>query len=720
MLGETLDGKYEILRLVGQGGMGAVYEARHLGTERRVAVKVIDERRPGAGGEAERRFRREARAAGAIDSEHIVEVLDASTDGAAGPLYIVMEHLRGEDLGRVLERTGPLPPDVVLRIGAQALDGLRKAHALGIVHRDIKPANLFLAQREGARIVTKVLDFGIAKIMPGVEDVPHTTELTESGGIVGSPRFMSPEQARSSKSIDHRTDLWSLGASLYCALTGHSPHHMATSVGDLILTLCTEPPPPLSDVAPWVPAPVARAVHRALALRPDDRYPTAQAMLDEILALLPAGDELREEMLVGLPKDVLALAAVLPPPLSTRPRGAETVGGQATGERPGAAPRKPRWWAILAGGAAVALAATLAFVVTRGPSASPGPQACAMGDLGECTARCERREAASCYTLGAMYEQGSGAPIDLVIAQRRYGEACAGGSGQACFRLGTMLAEGKGGPKDEAAARSRHQRACELGEAQGCNGLAILLAGGHGGPADPTRAVALYERACQAHFPPACSNLGIQYERGEGVPRDFARARALHTQACNEGAVSSCGMLAVDYATGRGGPRDEARAAELFERACTAGHGFACGGLAELKERGAGTPKDLAGAADLYRRACEGDPGACYNLGRLYERGEGVPEDMLRAVSLLERACASNVAEGCAELGTVLFEGRGVPKDTARAGALLQKACDAKVRSACETLAAPSADAGTAARSRKTPAGPLKPRPTPEMPQLGF
>ncbi len=148
-VGRTIDRKYALLRLLGRGGMGEVYEADHLGTGRRVAVKLIHGERLERGAEAEGRFRREARAVGAAHSPHIVEVLDAGEDAETGDLYLVMEHLRGEDLQHLLDRVGPLPPVVALRIAAQALVGLARAHEAGIVHRDIKPANIFLARGDG-------------------------------------------------------------------------------------------------------------------------------------------------------------------------------------------------------------------------------------------------------------------------------------------------------------------------------------------------------------------------------------------------------------------------------------------------------------------------------------------------------------------------------------------------------------------------------------------
>jgi eukaryotic-like serine/threonine-protein kinase len=310
-LGKTIDRKYRLVRCLGAGGMGAVYEAEHTGTGRRVAVKLIHGRLVERSGDAESRFRREARAAGATESPHIVAILDAGKDEDTGDLYLVMEHLRGEDLQHLVDRVGPLPPAVALRVAAQALAGLAKAHEAGIVHRDVKPANLFLARGDDGVVTIKVLDFGIAKVKPDALRADHTSGLTETGGLLGSPLYMSPEQMQSSRSVDHRTDLWSLGSALYCALTGRAPFRHVEHVLELVLAVRSpEGPPPLRKLAPWVPPEVADVVRRALAVDPEQRWPSAAAMLASIRDLVPDGTTLRDEMLAGVTPE--ARAAVIP------------------------------------------------------------------------------------------------------------------------------------------------------------------------------------------------------------------------------------------------------------------------------------------------------------------------------------------------------------------------------------------------------------------------
>jgi len=284
VIGEVLDGKYEILRLIGEGGMGAVYEAEHLGMGRRVAVKIILARDLQKKRAHIKRFHREARAAGSVDSRHIAQVLDTGTLEDGRP-YMVMELLVGEDFGQLLRRIGPLAPEVATAVVAQACRGLAKAHEAGVIHRDLKPANVFLAERDG-EIVVKLIDFGIAKFDVELDNFKDST-LTKTGSLLGSPLYMSPEQARGKREIDQRADLWSLGVVLYRSLCGRTPFQDVEALGDLIITICSSPVPPIQDVAPWVPPAIAEALHKALKLHPDARYQTASEMADALSAVVP-------------------------------------------------------------------------------------------------------------------------------------------------------------------------------------------------------------------------------------------------------------------------------------------------------------------------------------------------------------------------------------------------------------------------------------------------
>jgi eukaryotic-like serine/threonine-protein kinase len=300
VIGSIIDGKYEIKSLLGQGGMGSVYEAAHTSTGRRCAVKVISSEGLTRDANIVSRFQREARAAGAIDTQYIAQVLDAGVDRDSGFPFLVIEYLDGEDLQHLLKRVGPLSPDLVMRMAAQACLGLQKAHDASVVHRDIKPANLFLTHRDAGEIIVKILDFGIAKVKMDEANSTEGSELTRTGNLLGSPMYMSPEQARGQRGIDHRTDLYSLGAVMYQALSGKTPFGHATALGELILFVCSEPPPALQEYAPWIAPEVAALVHRCLAKSPAERFQTAHEMFQALQALLPGGWAVHQDMLVSL------------------------------------------------------------------------------------------------------------------------------------------------------------------------------------------------------------------------------------------------------------------------------------------------------------------------------------------------------------------------------------------------------------------------------------
>jgi serine/threonine-protein kinase len=304
----TLRGKYRTTRLLGEGGMGSVYEAEDTTTGARIALKVM---RPEIAKSTVfmARFEREVRASQAIRTPYIVEVLDAGTDERSGEPFMAMELLEGEDLKQVIRSTGPLHPAVALKVVAQACLGLQAAHEQRIVHRDIKSANIFLARGAGGQRIVKLLDFGIAKEKLDKEMHAETAGLTRTGNMLGSPLYMSPEQVRGHKSIDHRADLWSLGVVLYEALAGRTPHQDAETLGELIITICSELPRPVQDLAPWVPPQIAALIAGALRFDPAERFPTAAAMFEAMRPLLQGDLTITEEMLRPLTQEERSFVA---------------------------------------------------------------------------------------------------------------------------------------------------------------------------------------------------------------------------------------------------------------------------------------------------------------------------------------------------------------------------------------------------------------------------
>jgi eukaryotic-like serine/threonine-protein kinase len=307
----VIGARYQVVRLLGAGGMGSVYEAIDAQTGARVAVKVITAE-AAASETLMSRFAREAEAAAAIDTPHIVRVYGAGRDEERRLPFLVMEYLEGEDLHQLIKRLGPLPPDLALRIAAQACVGLQRAHDKRIVHRDIKPANFFLAQTEGGQRVVKLLDFGVAKIKADpTMNTAETAGLTRTGSMLGSPLYMSPEQARGHRDLDQRTDIWSFGVVLYQALCGHTPHRDTDLLGELLILICTEAPEPLQQAAPWIAPELASLVHRALRFNAGERFQTAGEMGLAISGLLQGDTSIDESMLVPIEQDMRGSVAPL-------------------------------------------------------------------------------------------------------------------------------------------------------------------------------------------------------------------------------------------------------------------------------------------------------------------------------------------------------------------------------------------------------------------------
>jgi serine/threonine-protein kinase len=279
LVGRTLGRRYRLERLLGVGGMGAVYEAIHRSMDRRVAVKVL---LPTIAEDADfvERFEREARAAATVAGPGVPQLFDLDVDVDEGP-FLVMELLEGEGLDQRLEREGSLPPKTAVALVIQLLETLAPVHARGIVHRDLKPANIFLAKAEDGSERIKILDFGIARLLFGPDSV---AKLTQPGAAVGTPSYMAPEQLRADPDVDGRADLYSVGIVLYQALSGRLPHPQS-SMQALIAAVITGMPVHLASVCPSLPKALVDAVHRALSVVPSERFTDASAMRAALVAI---------------------------------------------------------------------------------------------------------------------------------------------------------------------------------------------------------------------------------------------------------------------------------------------------------------------------------------------------------------------------------------------------------------------------------------------------
>ncbi|RDV38814.1 PEGA domain-containing protein [Bradymonadaceae bacterium TMQ3] len=311
LVGQTVADRYEIVSLMGFGGMGAVYEAIQRNMNRRIALKYIPSHNPVTAA----RFEREALTVSQLRHPNTVTVFDyGQTDD--GFLYLTMEMLAGRTLTEAIKTEAPFSPKRAVHIASQICRSLAEAHKNGIVHRDVKPDNIFLIEVDGDPDVVKVLDFGIAKAVGGEDDV----QLTGDGRIVGTPRYMSPEQILS-QSVDHRSDIYSLGCIIFEMLCGEPPFQGPTTTA-LMISHAQDPPPPFAErlseqALDMIPLALEHVVRRTMSKDPGARPQTTE--------------ELREELESALSKHHAALAAGIASPTSTGNHFAPSMPGAAVG-----------------------------------------------------------------------------------------------------------------------------------------------------------------------------------------------------------------------------------------------------------------------------------------------------------------------------------------------------------------------------------------------------
>ena len=313
-VGDVLFGKYRVERVLGVGGMGIVVAARHTQLDALYAVKLMHPCEIG-NQQALARFFREARAAAKLRSEHVARVFDAGRTPRGIP-YILLEHLEGCDLQKLGKQRECLPVAEAVLYVMHACDALVEAHAAGIIHRDLKPANLFLTHRPDGSPCVKVLDFGISKRLGEGRVASWNTRTTD---ILGSPLYMSPEQMRSTRDVDARTDIWALGAILYRLLAGEAPF-AAKSLSDVYEGILEREARPLSVRRPDVPPALDAVVRRCLRKDPNDRFATALELAAALVPFVPEDEaprSLRKQPRASLPSSpaVTVLPALLPDPM---------------------------------------------------------------------------------------------------------------------------------------------------------------------------------------------------------------------------------------------------------------------------------------------------------------------------------------------------------------------------------------------------------------------
>lgn len=346
--GRVIDRKYRLVSELKRGGMGTLFKGLHLWTRQDVVVKVLHAHLRGEHAVQER-FVREAQALAQLDHDNAVRVLDAGRDPGSGALYLVEEHLRGEDLAALLERAGPLDAPDALEVMLPVMGVLVSMHRRGMVHRDVNPANIFLARSRTGAVVPKLLDLGVVHLLddagsdeattwvfPPGELLRASAPTTAPGLLIGTPPYMAPEQIHDTASVDARTDVWAVGATLYEVLSGRLPFGDAGAREAIFTEILCGSPAPLESVAPRVPQAVAAAVHRALQRRPADRHQSMQHFIGALLDAAGHASRLRWNTSPPLAHLALRGGAVrrgaVPPPV---PRHALHPGA-----RPAEAPRE--------------------------------------------------------------------------------------------------------------------------------------------------------------------------------------------------------------------------------------------------------------------------------------------------------------------------------------------------------------------------------------------
>ena len=300
--GQVIEGKYRVVRRIGEGGMGTVYEGQNTRIERRVAIKVLHAH-VASSPEFAQRFEREARASARIGSDHVCDVIDLG-DLPNGDRFMVMEFLDGVSLEERLTDRIRMGAHELAPIAFEILEGLGGMHNAGVVHRDLKPANIFLTKASGRRAeMVKILDFGVAKILPRADE---PGQMTSTGMMMGTPLYMSPEQARGARDVDGRTDLYAASVIFYRALAGRLPF-IAENLHDLLFKIVLEDPKHLRELVEDVDGVFADIVMKGLARDPDKRYPSARAFQEKIVEWAEKTGRTSLKLQVTLPTE--------PPPL---------------------------------------------------------------------------------------------------------------------------------------------------------------------------------------------------------------------------------------------------------------------------------------------------------------------------------------------------------------------------------------------------------------------
>jgi serine/threonine-protein kinase len=606
-LKEALGKHYELQELIGRGGFAEVFKVRDQWLKRDLALKAI---RPDlvVSETLMARFRREAEAVANLRHPHIVPIYDIGD--ADGIMYILMPLIKGESLKSLLIRDGRRPIQEARRILLEAAGALGSAHEAGIVHRDIKPENIML---EGKSRRVLVMDFGIAKVMDAAGD----GSLTSTGTIVGTPHYMSPEQASGDPHLDHRTDMYSLAVVGYHMLTGSVPFE-GESTRAILFKQMMESPRSMRELVPEVPEGLMAAVSKGMAKEPADRYPDIEAFSAALeaaeitkpapVAAPPARKPQRWPLMLAgaglLAAVAVAVALLQSGSAAEAPQGADTTGVSTVATAP-ATPVTP-----LPGAAAVE-----STVVTPPPAPAPVPPPAA-------TAAERRRQASQPAGAAGRNVAPPPAPPPASRVTATCQSTANGDDRDTAFRVCTDEAQ-KGNvvsqrllaglydksqvPGHDTEAVTWYRRAADAGDLPSMLRLGLLLHAGKGVPPNALDATTWIKKAAEADYTPAWSTLAQRYENGLGVRRSDKEAFFWWRRLAERDDVAAQAKVGDMYSRGKGIDKDEAVAVTWFQRAADRGNRDAQYGLGMALLRGRGIARsDTLAYAWLKKAADQG------------------------------------------------------------------------------------------------------------------
>ena len=654
-------GQYKVLRLLGRGGMGEVYEVEHGMLQTKHALKIINPEivnRP----DAKERFKREAQVMARLRHPNIVQVDDfGETDGR---IWLRMELVSAEGAAASgilsladLIKSEPLQESVIVNLLNQILDGLSYAHQQGIVHRDLKPANL-LSDSAGN---VKITDFGLVSLA-GADWLQSHVQLTvarsmadsdatrlevgsgsvgtSTQALLGTYAYMSPEQKKGSD-VDARSDLYAIGLIGFQMLTGDEAPGF-----DLPTDLVDGIDPAWDD---WI--------RQSLAARPERRFIDAKAMQEA----LPGNDHSAHQKSPPLERmDEEPIERGTPVEKSDRPpleyeavdASAAAVEGGSNSDPVQDVPRPDKADSI----SPIVWTVTSVFFLILGIIYY-------FGDYGQ-----PNNDAVAQYNLGWKYHNGDGVSQDYAEASKLYRLAADQGNADAQCNLGWMYQNGKGVTQNDAEALKWYRLAAEQGDATGQNNLGLMYEYGQGVTQDDAEALKWYRKAADQGDATGQNNLGLMYEYGQGVTQDYAEALKWYRKAADQGNAWAQTNLGVMYQNGKGVTQNDAEALKWYRKAADQGNATAQSNLGVMYKNGKGVTQDYAEASKLYRLAADqGNAVAQYNLGWMYQNGKGVTQNDAEALKWYRKAADQGNAWAQTNLGVMYQNGKGVTQNDAEA-----------------------------------------------------